>query len=458
MQQGLGIVNEWSRGAGLSAAPARHQPGRRRRHRLRAAWRLRRSRCRRPRPMSTRSGAGRRVPRAHAGAPAVAAVATASPASSSTPARCSAQVVVNAAGPWAKPLAESAGLDLPLRSVREQDTVWQVPAGPRGAEDLGLDGRRCLLLPAARREPLHHRARLPEGLLSTSIPTTTKPAPTRISSPTSRTRVERRFPAFAGMRLIEAYAALYDVTPDWYPFVGPRAGSPATRTSPAAAGTASRSHRRSARELADWLLTGKVADDFRQFSHDRIARAACSCNPSAATEADGRCGRWRCSRSKACGAASAASTALDGADLAVEPGRDHRADRAERRRQDHAVQRRHRRAAAERRRGAPSTAHDVTGWRPDRLAGVGPLAHLPDRARARAAHRDREPDAVRQAPAGRDVLRRGAAHDGGARARGGAARSARSRSRASSTCSTSATTARSISPAGRRSCSSSAAR
>ena len=36
--------------------------------------------------------------------------------------------------------------------------------------------------------------------------------------------IERRFPAFHGMRLIEAYAALYDVTPDWYPFVGPRAG------------------------------------------------------------------------------------------------------------------------------------------------------------------------------------------------------------------------------------------
>ena len=32
-----------------------------------------------------------------------------------------------------------------------------------------------------------------------------------------QTRVERRFPAFAGMKLMEAYAALYDVTPDWHP-------------------------------------------------------------------------------------------------------------------------------------------------------------------------------------------------------------------------------------------------
>ena len=43
-------------------------------------------------------------------------------------------VVVNAAGPWAKPLAESIRLPLPLRSVREQDTVWQVPAGRRVPE------------------------------------------------------------------------------------------------------------------------------------------------------------------------------------------------------------------------------------------------------------------------------------------------------------------------------------
>src|SRR5205807_1796243 len=38
-------------------------------------------------------------------------------------------------------------------------------------------------------------------------------------------RVERRFPAFSGMKLLEAYAALYDVQQDWYPFVGPRSGT-----------------------------------------------------------------------------------------------------------------------------------------------------------------------------------------------------------------------------------------
>src|SRR5512146_2015586 len=33
--------------------------------------------------------------------------------------------VVNAAGPWAQPLARSAGLSMQMRAVREQDTVWE---------------------------------------------------------------------------------------------------------------------------------------------------------------------------------------------------------------------------------------------------------------------------------------------------------------------------------------------
>jgi sarcosine oxidase subunit beta len=84
-------------------------------------------------------------------------------------------------------------------------------------------------------------------------------------------RVERRFPTFQGMKLIEAYAALYDVTPDWYPFVGPRAGIVGYADFSGGSGHGFKIAPSIARELADWLLTGKVSDDFRQFSHDRIA-------------------------------------------------------------------------------------------------------------------------------------------------------------------------------------------
>ena len=153
---------------------------------------------------------------------------------------------MNAAGPWAKPLAASAGLELPLRAVREQDTVWQVPAGravPKTSVSMGVDA--CYYRPLGDNRFIIGRG-FPKEYVDVD-PYNYKTSADEDFISDVQARVEHRFPAFAGMRLIEAYAALYDVTPDWYPFVGPRSRhSPATRTSPAAADMASRSRRRSA--------------------------------------------------------------------------------------------------------------------------------------------------------------------------------------------------------------------
>jgi glycine/D-amino acid oxidase-like deaminating enzyme len=183
----------------------------------------------------------------------------------------SGNVVVNAAGPWAKPLAESAGLALPMRAVREQDTVWQIPAGravPKTSISMGVDATYYRPLGQGRFiigrgfpkeysdvDPYNYKTSADGGFISDV-----------------QTRVERRFPSFAGMKLIEAYAALYDVTPDWYPFAGPRAGIAGYADFSGGSGHGFKIAPAIGRELADWLLTGKVADDFRQFSHDRVAQ------------------------------------------------------------------------------------------------------------------------------------------------------------------------------------------
>ncbi|MGB9369829.1 MAG: FAD-binding oxidoreductase [Xanthobacteraceae bacterium] len=181
-----------------------------------------------------------------------------------------ASIVVNAAGPWARPLAESAGLDLPLRSVREQDTVWQVPAGravPKTSISMGVD--------ATYYRPLgSNRFIIGRGFPKEYVdadPYNYKTTADADFIADVQARVERRFPAFAGMKLIEAYAALYDVTPDWYPIVGPRSDIAGYADFSGGSGHGFKIAPSIARELADWLLTGKVADDFRQFSHDRIA-------------------------------------------------------------------------------------------------------------------------------------------------------------------------------------------
>ena len=185
-------------------------------------------------------------------------------------AEISANVVVNAAGPWAKPLAESAGLDLPLRTVREQDTVWQVPAGRTVAKisiSMGVDA--CYFRPLGQGRFIIGRG-FPKEYFDVD-PYNYKPTADGAFVSDVQTRVERRLPAFSGMKLLEAYAALYDVTPDWYSVVGPRAGIAGYADFCGGSGHGFKIAPAIGRELAGWLLTGKAADDFRQFSHDRFA-------------------------------------------------------------------------------------------------------------------------------------------------------------------------------------------
>ncbi len=180
-----------------------------------------------------------------------------------------ANVAVNAAGPWAKSLAESAALALPLRSVREQDTVWQVPAGrpvPKTSISMGVDA--CYYRPLGQGRFIIGRG-FPKDYFDVD-PYNYKTTADDDFICDVQTRVERRLPSFAGMKLLEAYAALYDVTPDWYPIVGPRSGLAGYADFSGGSGHGFKIAPSIARELADWLLTGKVADDFRQLSYDRF--------------------------------------------------------------------------------------------------------------------------------------------------------------------------------------------
>ncbi len=178
--------------------------------------------------------------------------------------------VVNAAGPWAKPLAESGGLDLPLRSVREQDTVWEAGASrpvPPVSISNGVDaiyfrplgGQRFIV---GRGFPKQYFDVDPYNYKLSADPEFVADV---------QSRIERRFPALTGMRLVDSYAALYDVTPDWYPLVGPRAGIAGYADFCGGSGHGFKIGPALGRELAEWLVTGRVADDFAQLSHDRIA-------------------------------------------------------------------------------------------------------------------------------------------------------------------------------------------
>ncbi len=178
--------------------------------------------------------------------------------------------VVNAAGPWAGRLAASAGIELALRTVREQDTVWEIPAGrPLPTVSVSNGAEAIYLRPLGGRRFVIGRG-FPKGYFDVD------PANYKLTADEDfiadiQDRAERRFPAFAGMRLVDSYAALYDVTPDWNPFVGPRAGLAGYADACGGSGHGFKIAPALGRELAEWIALGRAADDFRQFSHDRIA-------------------------------------------------------------------------------------------------------------------------------------------------------------------------------------------
>ena len=99
-----------------------------------------------------------------------------------------AGAVVNAAGPWAMPLAESVGLVLPLRAVREQDSIWEVRGGDRPLPQTPVaNAVDAVYMRPMGRGSMALRPRVPQALLRTWTPTTSRRRATTTSWSTSTT-------------------------------------------------------------------------------------------------------------------------------------------------------------------------------------------------------------------------------------------------------------------------------
>jgi glycine/D-amino acid oxidase-like deaminating enzyme len=180
-----------------------------------------------------------------------------------------AGIVVNAAGPWARPLAEGVGLALPLRALREQDTVCQARPG-RPLPDTSISNAvdATYLRPLGDGRFVCGRG-FPKDYEDVD-PYNYKQSPDESFVADTASRIEHRYPPLAGATRIDAYTALYDVTPDWYPFVGPRGGVEGYCDACGGSGHGFKLGPAIGLELARWIVRGQVAEDFRQLSFDRI--------------------------------------------------------------------------------------------------------------------------------------------------------------------------------------------
>ena len=182
-----------------------------------------------------------------------------------------AGIVVNASGPWSKFLAATAELELSLRAVREQDAIWQVRPNrpmPECSFSTAIEAAYCRALGDGRFilglgypkpyfdvDPYNYKRTMDDDFRMLAFEKNAK-----------------RLPNLEGATFLTAYAALYDITPDFYPFVGPRAGLSGYADFCGGSGHGFKIAPGLSKHLAQWLLDGKTDDEFADLSYDRIAK------------------------------------------------------------------------------------------------------------------------------------------------------------------------------------------
>ena len=181
-----------------------------------------------------------------------------------------ADIVVNAAGPWAPIIAKMAGIELEIRAVREQDSIWQARSNrPLPSVSISNAVDSIYVRPMGENRFLIGQG-FPKDYFDVDPYNFKQTADDEFVNLILQ-RTSKRYPTLEGMQLISAYSALYDVTPDWYPFIGPRSDIKGYYDASGGSGHGLKIGPAVGKELANWIVKGETSDDFSQLSYDRLA-------------------------------------------------------------------------------------------------------------------------------------------------------------------------------------------
>ena len=181
-----------------------------------------------------------------------------------------ADIVVNAAGPWAPIIAKMAGIELEIRAVREQDSIWQARSNrPLPSVSISNAVDSIYVRPMGENRFLIGQG-FPKDYFDVDPYNFKQTADDEFVNLILQ-RTSKRYPTLEGMQLISAYSALYDVTPDWYPFIGPRSDIKGYYDASGGSGHGFKIGPAVGKELANWIMKGETSDDFSQLSYDRLA-------------------------------------------------------------------------------------------------------------------------------------------------------------------------------------------
>jgi sarcosine oxidase subunit beta len=181
----------------------------------------------------------------------------------------SCSCVVNACGPWSRALAQTAGIQLSMKIVREQETIWQCrhssempPASISNAVDaiylrpLG-DGRytvgRGFPKTYTEADPNNYSRNVDDEFVNDVL-----------------MRLQRRFRPFSNARFLHGFASLYDVSCDWYPYLGLRSDVSGYADASGGSGHGFKLAPALGEHLSRWITGEGVEEDIRALSYDRV--------------------------------------------------------------------------------------------------------------------------------------------------------------------------------------------
>lgn len=127
-------------------------------------------------------------------------------------------VVVNACGPWAAELSEMAGVDEPVVPHRRQQFVTESTPIPNSTPFI-IDGDRSFSFHSLGD---HFRV----GMSRPGDDTNWDDQPEWEMLPLIHQRLAHRAPTLADLRIVDAYAGLYEMSPDLHGIVGWATGAP----------------------------------------------------------------------------------------------------------------------------------------------------------------------------------------------------------------------------------------
>jgi glycine/D-amino acid oxidase-like deaminating enzyme len=166
-------------------------------------------------------------------------------------------------------LAATAQIPLPIKIFREQETVWQCKyfaEMPKSSISNAVDA--IYLRPMGQGRYTIGRG-YPKEYTEVDANQFDCRADDEVVNDIQN-RVERRFPPFARSKYLNGFSSLYDVTPDWYPFLGPRSDVAGYADASGGSGHGFKLAPALGSHLASWLSEGRAAPDIEQLSYDRV--------------------------------------------------------------------------------------------------------------------------------------------------------------------------------------------